>query len=176
MDITLKNILEDYWSQSLLLLTAIGFILRMTFNFFLKKKEINHGIIHKNRMDALIRFFNAYAELKSMWVKLPIYQIFDIKLTSDEIDGQIQPPLNSFEASIIELQIYFDHDMYNMFKMIETNMLSINSTFLKIAFDVSSDNGIIKKTNDFTSFRQEIERENAAILKNISAELSKKYS
>lgn len=119
MEITLQKIFEDYWSQILLLLTAIGILLRMVLTFFLKKKEINHGIVHKNRMDALIRFFNAFAELKGMWVKLPIFQILRNELTSNEIDGQIQPPLNKLEASIIELQIYFEGELYDKFKSIE---------------------------------------------------------
>ena len=175
MNLTLQNILEDYWSQTLLLLTAIGFLLRITFNFFLKKKEINHGILHKNRMDALIRFFKAYAELKSMWVKLPIYQIFRNELMSDAIDGQIQPPLNNFEATIIELQIYFEGKMYEKFKKIESNMYSINSKFMNLAFEVSDNKSLTQKANDYYSFRQDIEKENATLLKEISDELSKRY-
>jgi hypothetical protein len=175
MEITIQKILEDYWSQILLLLTAIGILLRMVLTFFLKKKEINHGVIHKNRMDALIRFFNAFAELKSMWVKLPIFQIFRNEITSNEIDGQIQPPLNNLEASIIELQIYFDGELYDKFKSIENNMFKMNRKFLNIAHEVDQNRTLTNKTNDYIIFRQDIEKKNADILKEISRKLSKKY-
>jgi hypothetical protein len=175
MDITLQKILEDYWSQTLLLLTAIGFILRMTFSFFLKKKEINHGIIHKNRMVALVGFFHAYAELKSMWIKLPIFKIYKNELKSDDVDGQIQPSLNNFEATIIELQIYFDGEMYVKFKLIETNMLALNARFLGIASEFSFGRSVVQMTGEYDLFRQDIEMKNEAILKEISTELSKKY-
>jgi hypothetical protein len=175
MDLTLQKILEDYWNQVLLLLTAIGIITQMIFSFLLKKKEISHGINHKNRMDGLIRFFNAYAEVKSMWVKLPISQIYENKLTSDEIDGLIQPSLNSFEASVIELQIYFDERLYEKFKRIEKNIFRLNSRFLELAFKNRPDRTLIDKTNDYYFLRQEIEKENTDILKHINDLISKKY-
>ena len=67
----IQEIFEKYWNQILLLITALGIGLRIVFNFFLKKKEINHSIFQKNKIEALIRFYNAYSELKSMWTKLP---------------------------------------------------------------------------------------------------------
>lgn len=126
-------------------------------------------------MDALIRFFNAYAEVKSMWTKLPIFQIYKNELSSNEIDEQIQPPLNKLEASVIELQIYFDDRMYEKFKMIEKNMFQINSRFLDISFEVGQDRTLTQKTNDYNFFRQDIEKENAKILKEINSILSKEY-
>ncbi len=175
MEITLQKILEDYWSEILLFLTWVGFLLRMVFAFFLKKKELNHGIIHKNRMEALIRFFNAFAELKSMWIKLPIFQILKNELPSNKIDELIQPPLNKFEASIIELQIYFDEKIYDKFKSIEMNMLEMNGKFLEIAHEDGQGDTLTQKTNNYSFFRLKVEKENANILKEISQELSKKY-
>jgi hypothetical protein len=174
MDITLKNIFEDYWSQILLILTGIGYLLKISFDFFLKKKEINYGINHKNKMDALIRFFKAYAELKSMLNKLPISQILKNELSAFEIDNQIQPPLNNFEASIIELQIYFDDEMYENFKKIESNMFSINRNFLNLAFDILDKRSLSFKVNEYNTNRQYIEKQNAIILKQISDDLMKK--
>lgn len=175
MNITLQKILEEYWSQTLLLITAIGFILRMIFSFILKKKEIYHGINHKNRMDALIRFFNVYAEVKSMWTKLPIYKIYRNELSDNEIDNEIQPALNKLEATVIELQIYFDDKLYENFKQIKRNMYRMNKQFLDIAFDNNSDYGLIQKTNNYTYFREDIEKENTIILTEINKLISKKY-
>jgi hypothetical protein len=174
MDITLKNIFEDYWSQILLILTGIGYLLKISFDFFLKKKEINYGINHKNKMDALIRFFKAYAELKSMWNKLPISQILKNELSAFEIDNQIQPPLNNFEASIIELQIYFDENMYENFKKIEKNMNSINRVILNLCFDDFDKRILTMKVNDYTFHKEYVEKQNAIILKQISNNLFRK--
>ena len=175
MDLTLQKILEEYWSQTLLLLTVIGIILRMIFSFLLKKREINHGINYKNRMDALIRFFNIYAEVKTMWTKLPIFRIYENKLSSNEIDEQIQPALNKLEASVIELQIYFDEKLYDKFKLIEKNMFRMNRRFLDIAFEINQDRNLTHKTNDYTFFKEDIEKENADLLKEINKIISKKY-
>lgn len=175
MELTIQKILEDYWSQILLLLTGLGIIMRMIFDFLLKKKEINHGIFQKNRMDALIRFYSVYAEVKSMWVKLPIFQIYRDELTSDEIDNRIQPPLNKLEASIIELQIYFKEALYDKFKEIEKNMFKMNRHFLDRAFEIDSEISLTHRTNNYIIFREKIEKENSRLLAEINKEISKKY-
>lgn len=147
----------------------------MIFDFLLKKKEINHGIFQKNRMDALIRFYSVYAEVKSMWVKLPIFQIYRDELTSDEIDKRIQPPLNKLEASIIELQIYFKEALYDKFKEIEKNMFKMNRHFLDRAFEIDSKISLTQRTNNYIIFREKIEKENSRLLAEINKEISKKY-
>lgn len=176
MDLTLQNILEDYWNQTLLLLTAFGILLRMVFNFTLKKKEISHGINHKSRMEALIRFFNAYAEVKSMWDKLPIYNICKNELSSKEIDGLIQPPLNRLEASVMELQLYFDEEIHGKFKLIERNTYKLNSEFMNIALGTSIDKSLTRKANDYTSCKEDIEKENTNIIKEINLKIRNKVS
>ncbi|KUO67470.1 MAG: hypothetical protein APF83_05235 [Lutibacter sp. BRH_c52] len=175
MELTIQKILEDYWSQILLLLTGLGIVMRLIFDFLLKKKEINHGIFQKNRMDALIRFYSVYAEVKSMWVKLPIFQIYRDELTSDEIDKRIQPPLNKLEASIIELQIYFKEALYDKFKEIEKNMFKMNRHFLDRAFEIDSKISLTQRTNNYIIFREKIEKENSRLLAVINKEISKKY-
>lgn len=175
MGLTLQKILEDYWSQTLLLLTGLGILMRLIFDFLLKKKEINYGIFQRNKMEALIRFYNAYAEIKSMWVKLPIFQIYRDELTSDKIDGFIQPPLNKFEASIIELQIYFKEALYNKFKEIEKNMFKMNRHFLERTFEIDSKISLTQRTNNYIIFREKIEKENSRLLTEINREISKKH-
>jgi len=172
MDLTFEKILENYWSQILLLLTAIGFVIKMIFNFILKKKEINHEIIYKHRINALNRFFNIYSEVKSMWEKLPIFKIYKGEFSNDEIDKQIQPSLNKLDASVLELQMYFNEKLYDKFKLIESNMRKINGRFLKIAFE--NNRNLTEKTNDYTFFVEDIIKVNTEILNEINKELLKK--
>jgi hypothetical protein len=175
MELTIQEILENYWSQIILLLTGLGIVMRMIFDFLLKKKEINHGIFQKNRMDALVRFYSIYAETKSMWVKLPIFQIYRNELTSEEIDNLIQPPLNKLEASIIELQIYFKKSLYDKFNEIENNMCEMNRYFLNRTFKIDGETSLTQRTNNYIIFREKIEKENSKLLAEINKEISKQY-
>jgi hypothetical protein len=169
----MEEIFVKYWSQILLLITTIGIGLKMVFNYRLKKKEINHSIFQQNRMDALVRFYNAYAEVNSMWVKLPIYKILKTEISSEQIDNIIQPPLNKLEASVLILQLYFEENIFEMFKKVERNMFRINGHYLNISFDFKEDETIINKANNYVQFREGIETENAKIIKEISASISK---
>lgn len=45
--------LIEYWSQATVLLFAIGYILRVIFDFYIKKKEIKFNFIHKERAEVI---------------------------------------------------------------------------------------------------------------------------
>ncbi|BDD12675.1 hypothetical protein FUAX_51070 (plasmid) [Fulvitalea axinellae] len=170
-DITLQKIFEEYWNQTLLLLTFFGISLKMIFTFYLKKREVSHGIVYQNRMEAVIRFFNAFAEVKSMWQKLPIFKILNKELNPDEVDKQVQPPLNRLEASILELQIYFDGEMFAKFELIGKNMRRINGRFLEITFNSKKEYNVVHRANDYEFHRQEIDSKNSFLIKEICKNL-----
>ncbi len=170
----LKEIFEVYWEKLFILLSLIGIGMKMIFSFVLKRKEINHSIFQKNKMETLIRFYNAYAEMKNVWRDIPAYPMFKNELSTDELDNRIQPKYNKLEACIIELQPYFKPNQYLDFKNILKNVTLLKSNLLKLYFE-EVDLSTTLKVNEFNSDIDLSEEANSKILEKINRNIYKSY-
>lgn len=132
---TMELLLSDYWAQISFMLLGLGYLIKTIISVTYKRKEINMSIFQKGKIDAVNHFLDIYSVTKSTINTLPEYDIYDRKISANEIDNIIQPmKLNLYRANN-EIRIYFDNDVFSAFNQITTNIEKINSKLQNIYFD-----------------------------------------
>ena len=108
MEITLKDILTTYWAQTVLLLAALGFLLKRILEIQTKKAEIKHSIFQQNRNTAIVQFFNIYIELQKTYRQI-LSETFDRnKIGNSDFDKLIEEKYEQLYASYFYFKILLD--------------------------------------------------------------------
>lgn len=143
------ELLTVYWSQVLIVLAGLGYLLKRILDLRSKKTETNHSLFQQNRLSAVNRFFENYSKSELMWNQIAIYDILERKLSAKEIDKIIFPVLNELDKNLLELMIYFDEKELRNFKIIVENIKTINQALSNIYFDYDREKTISNKTSEF---------------------------
>jgi hypothetical protein len=160
----IKDLLTTYWSQVTLILIAIGYLVKRILDNKSKKIEINHSLFQQNRINAVKMFFSKYAKAELMWHQIAIFEILNNKIPTKEIDKIIFPFLNELEETLLELKIYFDADDHKYFEELTKGLLSINDKLISIYFDSNAEKNLVKKSNEYSFYKDEILKKNKAIM------------
>jgi hypothetical protein len=168
MDNILHTIFITYWSQITLLCAGIGFFIQRYLSLKSKKAEINFSLFQQKRLDAVNRFFQNYSILQSVWHQLPIWNIFERKITGKQIDEMIWPFLNNLQGSIHELKIYFPEDQHPDFQQIYNNFLKINGVVAGNLRYNDQSKDVTHKVNDYEFLREDINKKNQELIEKIS--------
>ncbi|NLX72412.1 MAG: hypothetical protein GXY94_03800 [Bacteroidales bacterium] len=158
------ELLTTYWSQVLIVLAGLGYLLKRILDIRSKKTETNHSLFQQNKISSINRFFENYSKSELMWNQIAIYDILERKLSPKEIDKIIFPVLNELDKNLLELMIYFDEKEIRDFKIIVENIKSINRALSSIYFDYAPDKTIINKSNEFTFAKEKVLLSNGKIL------------
>lgn len=172
----IKEILTTYWSQSVLIILGIAYFVKRLFDSKAKKIEIKYSLFQQNRIIAVNTFFLNYAKVEFMWHKLPYYAILNHKMTPEEIDEIIWPPLYDLKKSIFELKIYFDANEHKYFNDLYENFLSLNGNLLEATLGNSEEKNTTKKYNSFAVLRNNVFVENNKIINEITNMVRKSYT
>ena len=62
----MKDLIINYWSQIVILIGAIGYLLKLFFNFVIKKKEIKFTIFQKLRNEEVKSFYISFLEFEEI--------------------------------------------------------------------------------------------------------------
>lgn len=165
--VTLEDLFTTYWSQTILIFFAFGYLVKRIFDTLASKKEINHALFQEYRMKAINNFFTTYSKVERMWEDLPIYRIIDREIIPKEIDEIVFTPIDELRKSILELQIYFSEKEHELFKNILKNILNINGKLSIIWRDYSNEDSSIIKSNIFGGYRDKKLKENNEILNEV---------
>ncbi|MBK7626012.1 MAG: hypothetical protein IPJ16_02220 [Bacteroidales bacterium] len=171
----IKDLLTTYWSQVTLMLFAVGFLLKRILDNKSKKIEINHSLFQQNRLIAVKLFFSKYAKAELMWHQIAIYEILNRKIPTKEIDKIIFPYLNELEETLLELKIYFDSNDHKYFEDLTKGLLSINEKLLSIYFDSDPEKNLVKKSNEYSFYKDEILTRNKAIMDKLCLTVKKTF-
>ena len=158
------ELLTTYWSQVLIILAGLGYLLKRILDLRSKKIETNHSLFQQNRLSTVNRFFENYSKSELMWNQISIYDILNRKLSAKEIDKIIFPVLNELDKNLLELMIYFDEKEMRNFKIIVENIKSINQVLSNIYFDYDQDKTITNKSNEFALAKDKALLSNKRIL------------
>jgi hypothetical protein len=169
------ELLTIYWSQFLIVLAGLGYLLKRILDLRSKKTETNHSLFQQNRLSAVNRFFENYSKSELMWNQIAIYDILERKLSAKEIDKIIFPVLNELDKNLLELMIYFDEKEMRNFKIIVENIKSINRALSSIYFDYNQDKTIINKSNEFTLAKDKVFLSNEKILIELTASIKQTF-
>ena len=174
-NITIKDILTTYWSQTTLILIAVGFIIRSYTDLKVKKTEINHNLFQEKKMESVNRFFSNTATTIQMWKDLPILQILENQFTAKEIDKLIFPNLNELRRNVLELKIYFDKKEHIQYQRIIELMHEINSKLSSTYFSYDKEISTIVKSNNFQDLRDNKLEEINKVLEIITEKIRKDF-
>ena len=160
----LKELFTTYWSQITLLLLGLSYFIKRGFDIKSKKIEINHSLYQQNRLSTVNRFFENYAKAEMMWNQIAIYDILSRKFAPKEIDKLIFPTLNELDKNLLELMIYFEEPDYKKFKILVSNIKSINNKLSELYFDYDSKIKDTQKSTSLELIKIKVYRENEKIL------------
>jgi hypothetical protein len=172
---TMNEILTTYWSQTTLILAFIGYFLKRFFDNKSKKREINHTLFQKHRINSINEFYDAYAINKRMWYEIPIYDIMNHKTDTEKIDNLILPSLNDLRKSVVKLQIYFEKKDFQTMQLVLDNIDLINNRLMEIFFEIEKTPSAIVDVNQYQYLRDEKMDENEEIFEKINMILRKTY-
>lgn len=163
--------LATYWSQIVIIiatLTApIWYLIKRIFDLKSKKTEINHSLIQQNRINTVNTFFGNYAKLETMWNHIAYYQIFQNKLSVNEIDGIVFPPINELNKSLLELKIYFSPEDHKYFEKLVYGLSSINGKLSELYFSLDGEMSYSKKADEFFRFKAKVLLQNSEFMENL---------
>jgi len=171
----IEELITKYWSQITLLLLGIGYFIRSILDLVFKKREINHTLFQKRRLESVCIFYSLYAKTEQMWKGISIYEILNRKITPKEIDNIVFPLIDELQRTVLELEIYFDEKQYNHFKEILNNAQMINKKLSQLYWDDNENITTINKASDFEFFRDKKLSENKPIFKTISIILKESF-
>ena len=169
------ELLTTYWSQVLIVLAGLGYLLKRILDLRSKKTETNHSLFQQNRLSAVNRFFDNYSKSELMWNQIAIYDILERKLSAKEIDKIIFPVLNELDKNVLELMIYFNEKEMQNFKLIALNFKSINRALSSIYFDYDQDKTITNKSNEFALAKEKALISNEKILIKLASDIKKTF-
>ena len=164
----IKELLTIYWGQITVLLLGLGYFIKRYFDSKSKKLEINHSLFQQNKINAISTFFYNYAKVESTWFGLKIYDVLDRKMTVDEIDNIIWPPINDLKKSVLELKIYFDQGSHKHFQNALDTYLELNDQLCRLYFNYDRDTKTTNKVNAFYLSQDNTKRKLVPILENIT--------
>jgi hypothetical protein len=106
---TFYEFIIQNWSQLIILLGALGYILKTTFDFLLKKKEIKFIKLHELRAVKISAIFQSLAEMEHSFDRY-LSQVHD--LASLEAEKKLlctaRASVNGFKKMIHINELYFD--------------------------------------------------------------------
>lgn len=155
---------------------GVGFLVKSFIDLRSKKIEINHNLFQQKKLESINSFFSNCASTSQMWNDIPVYDIFEHKKKSREIDEYVFPNINNLRRDVFELKIYFKENEHKNFELILDNMLLINSKLSEEYFSFDKEKNVLKKSIDFQNFRDDIVKKNELILKKISFNLRNEFN
>lgn len=97
----MKYILENYWSQIVVIIGAIGFFTQKLFELSIKKKEIRFSRLQENKILEIKKFYKSYQELR---ISLEDF------LHETEYGALNSDSLKSIKQNIREKFVHFEYD------------------------------------------------------------------
>ncbi len=83
MQITFKDILTIYWAQTVLIIAALGFLIKRVLDLRTKKIEAKQTLFQQNRNTVIMRFMDNYIGLQGFYRQI-LSPTFDFKQLVNE--------------------------------------------------------------------------------------------
>lgn len=166
---TIEKLLTDYWGQTTLVLFALGYFIKRTFDIKSKKIEINHSLFQEYRLKAVNNFYISFAKAEQMWNQVSIYDILNNRLNPKEIDNLIWPTLYELQKCKMELSIYFENDAMKYFEELVDGIFSINLTLRHLYFEYKPQRTITDKAIAFDALKIKVSEKNNVTIKELNA-------
>lgn len=129
----LKEIFTTYWSQTILLIGSVGYLLKLTFDLRSKKVELKYSLFEQNRINSIMKFITAYLELEQNYKMIPEGRIKLEEITTDSFDEMFLKKNAEIYSSYFYLKLYLEPLELVRYSELVTEMRGI-STEIKNAY------------------------------------------
>jgi hypothetical protein len=177
MEITLKDILTTYWAQTVLLLAALGFLLKRIFDIRTKKIEVKQSLFQQNRNTAIVRFIDTYIGLQSLYRQI-LSQTFDSnKIGNADFNKLIEEKYEQLYASYFYFKIFLDPLEQVRYGDLVTEMQNISSKFIDTStkFYTGDKDLLIAELKTYISDKLKENNENIKVIGQVFRENSAKH-
>lgn len=127
----MDKIFTTYWAPISFILLGLGWMITNYFQGINKQKEMKSALFYQNKIDAVNSFFLAYSNTINMFQRIDYRSIISGKMSAEEIDDKIWPPMYDLRSSGLLLRTYFEPEEHKHFESVLSSLLDISDELLK---------------------------------------------
>jgi hypothetical protein len=177
MQISIKEILTIYWSQTVLIIAGFGYLIKRIFDLRTKKIEIKQNLFQQNRMNVIMRFMESYIKLQQFYRQI-CQPEFNLKeQTTQVFHESLSRILEELYASFFYLRLFLDPLEQARYSDLMNEMRNISTT-IKESAKKTPENAPLRSevdVKDFIDGKLRVNNENFKIISEIFRENSNKH-
>ena len=104
----LKELLTTYWSQTILIIGGLGYIVKLFFDLRSKKIELKYSLFEQNRVDSITKFLIAYLDLEQHYKLIPEGRLKLSSLSPERHDEIFLQKNGELYSAYFFLKLYLD--------------------------------------------------------------------
>lgn len=148
------RILRDYWAQLTILLTVIGYFIKIIIDRFIKLKEITFSNTHQEKIVASQKLYSSFISAMTSLKHLNARILFSFG-NDDEIHKNVDIGMTKLNADLLALKLLIPENhigfLNNTQKKVNNLYFEILTLYLEIK-GKSEDNGVKKRINEIDNF------------------------
>ncbi len=173
----IKEILTLYWSQTVLIIAALGYLIKRAYDLRSKKVEQKHSLFQQNRINVIMKFIDSYIELEEKYKLIPEGRLNLKQLSAVEFEELFLKKYSNLYSSYFYLKFYLEPLELARYGDIVTYMRNISSKisdFYKKT-EMESNLEVVQELNTSISDTVKINNENFKVIANLFREYSDKH-
>ncbi|MBD1434862.1 hypothetical protein H8B06_18710 [Sphingobacterium sp. DN00404] len=164
-----SEIIINYWSQILLLLGVLGWIIKTLSETYLRKKELKYNFFYSNKLASLKNLIDTYHKYERFFTDVPYYRVSNGEINAIELDSMVSPYKDNYFNAHNELILYHSNKELEKFKLIKDNINIVHNALGQLLFKNIS-------VNDYNELLDKSKSENYKIFSQISSEFIKEFN
>lgn len=170
----LKELLTTYWSQTILIIGGIAYLLKLTFDLRSKKVELKYSLFEQNRVNSIMKFLTAYLELEENFRLIPEGRFKLHELSRESYDDMYLKKNANLYSAYFYLKIYLDPLELARYADLVVEMRAISTKIKEIYVELDDKENLEIETNLKDFIVDKIGANNSNI--EVIGELFRKYS
>lgn len=149
------NLLTKYWSQLAMLFLSLGYLYREARQFYLKKKEINHSLFQKRKLDSVDEYIKACVKYKQAVSNASLYLVLIGSAPIEDLDNTLTVSINGVRSASGMMELYFEKNIFSKFREITNELNSIDYQIHRITLQSNRKENAVAYSNEFEAFKIE---------------------
>lgn len=149
------NTISLYWAQISFVAISIGYLYKEAHAFYLKKKEINHSLFQKRKLDSIDEYIKACVKYKQAVSNASLYLILIGSTPIEDLDNTLTVSINGVRSANGMMELYFDKNIFSKFQKITNELNSIDYQIYRITSRSNRKENAAVYSNEFEVFKIE---------------------
>ena len=172
----LKELLTTYWSQTILIIGGISYIIKLSFDLRSKKIELKHSLFEQNRVNSITKFLGAYLDLEQNYKLIPEGRLKLSSLSTEKYDEIFLKKNGEMYSAYFYLKMYLEPLELVRYADLVIEMRNI-STEIKNAYiklDTEKEESVEKNLKNYIVERIGVNNDNFKVISQLFREFSTK--